>query len=97
MSDKDITRAVWLTDDVVTVPEGWGRPGNDEWKPANILIDMGTRIREIETRMAAQSEAIDKLVDALGQAGSFDPETLKREIREAIESVSVRLTTAEEN
>jgi hypothetical protein len=49
-------------------------------------------LRRMEQRLAAQDAVMAKLVDALGQGGSFDPETLKAEIRQAIESVSVQLS-----
>ena len=93
MTAEDITRAVWLKDHIVGVPEGWGAPGNTEWKPASILIDIGKRTRALEAEMHAQRVTIDKLADAVGKAGQFDPEVLKAEIREAIESITVRLDT----
>ena len=95
MTAEDITRAVWLKDHIVGVPEGWGATGNTEWKPASILIDIGKRTRALEAELKAQRATIDKLADAVGTAGQFDPEVLKREIREAIESITVRLDTTE--
>lgn len=59
---------------------GWSR----------IAADNSLRIM---AKLDAQAVTIDKLVDAVGSAGSFDPEELKQEIREAIESVRVQLVT----
>lgn len=47
-------------------------------------------------RLEAQSATIDKLVDAVAAGPGVDVEALKAEIREAIESVSVRLDVEDE-
>ncbi len=91
MSSKDICTAVWDTDGVVGVPEGWGTAGNTEWKPASILIDLGKRVRGLEAGIKAQAVTIDKLVDAVAAGPVADVNALKAEIRAAIESVTVRL------
>nr|WP_234311409.1 N-acetylmuramoyl-L-alanine amidase [Streptomyces alboflavus] len=91
MSNADICKAVWTTDGVVGVPDGWGAPGNTEWKPASILIDMGKRLRTVEAQQAAQAATIDKLVDAVAAGPAADLDALKAEIRAAIESVVIRI------
>jgi hypothetical protein len=91
MSKADICKAVWETDGVVGVPDGWGSKGNTEWKPASILIDLGKRVRSLEATTAAQAATIDKLADALASGAGADLDALKAEIRAAIESVTVRL------
>lgn len=91
MTKADICAAVWDTDGVVKVPEGWGTPDNPEWKASSILIDLGKRIRALEATLAAQTATIEKLVDAVSVGTDADIEELKTQIREAIESVTVRL------
>lgn len=50
----------------------------------------------MEAKLDAQAATIDKLVDAVAAGPGVDVEALKAEIREAIESVSVRLDVKEE-
>ncbi|MGH3584786.1 MAG: peptidoglycan recognition protein family protein [Pseudonocardia sp.] len=57
----------------------------------NAVASMWRIVYRTEAEVKAQRKVIDKLADALGQAGSFDPEVLKREIRAAIESITVHL------
>lgn len=49
----------------------------------------------ILAQLRAQAATIDKLADAVGAAQGFDPESLKREIREAVESIKISLVTGE--
>lgn len=95
MSKADICAAVWETDGVVGVPEGWGAKGNTEWKPSSILIDLGKRVRGLEAGLTAQAATIDKLVDAIAAGPGADLDALKAEIRSAIESVTVRFDVQE--
>jgi hypothetical protein len=80
----------------------WGSADNPAWQAESILANTGARARNIEAKIdtllaqaAAQQATIDKLADALGQAGSFDPEQLKAEIREAIESIDITINVPE--
>jgi uncharacterized coiled-coil protein SlyX len=91
MSNADICKAVWETDGVVGVPEGWGAAGNAQWKPSSLLIDLGKRVRGLEAQLGAQAVTIDKLVDVVAAGPVADLDALKQEIRSAIESVTVRL------
>lgn len=50
---------------------------------------------QILAKLSAQQATIDKLVDAVAAGPGVDVEALKQEIREAIESVSVRLDVTE--
>lgn len=52
-------------------------------------------VNAILAQLRAQAATIDKLVDAVGAAQDFDPESLKREIREAVESIKISLVTGE--
>jgi uncharacterized coiled-coil protein SlyX len=96
MTNADICAAVWETDGVVGVPEGWGAAGNTEWKASSILIDLGKRVRGLEATAAAQAATIDKLVDAVAAGPGADLDALKAEIRAAIESVTIRIDTTPE-
>lgn len=60
---------------------------------AHIAADNSSKIL---AKLDAQAATIDKLADALGQADDIDVDALKDEIREAIESITVRLDTNEE-
>ncbi len=64
-------------------------PASHLW--AGALSETRTYGNAILAKLEAQQATIDKLADALGQAGSFDPADLKREIREAIESIEIKL------
>jgi hypothetical protein len=95
MTDKDIAKAVWLTDGVVGVPADWTKPTNREWMAASIVVDTGKRVRSIEKQMAAQNATITELVKTVGSlatgSATVDTEELVARIRQAIESVTVRL------
>lgn len=82
---------LWLTDGVVPVPEDWS-PGNAEWMPASILIDIGKRIRGLDAKLGAQQAAITELAKALAAHDErIDADALVQRIRDAIESTTVRL------
>lgn len=95
MSKADIAQAVWLTDGVTGVPEGWSSPGNDHWAPWSLQIDTGKRVRSIEQRLRAQQATIDNLVGAVAvlaaNVGDLDPAAIVTELRESIESLTFRL------
>lgn len=94
MSNADIVKAVWLTDGVVGVPEDWS-PGNTEWMPASILIDVAKRVRSLQGTVAAQGEAVKALAAALAAHDEhIDADALVARITAAIESVTVRLDVA---
>lgn len=46
----DQCHAVWMTDNVVPVPDAWD-PGNDYWAPASILIYCTNMLREIRDEL----------------------------------------------
>ncbi|ARX81508.1 N-acetylmuramoyl-L-alanine amidase [Streptomyces alboflavus] len=95
ISSKDICEAVWETDGVVGVPDGWGAPGNTEWKPASILIDMGKRLRTLQAQQSAQAATVNELVKTVATLaaglGDLDPAAIVAELRAAIESIEIRL------
>lgn len=90
---NEIVEAVAKKDGHFAVSEKMraGNPSNKEWKLESILQLLGDHAIETRAEIAALRVTVDKLADALGSAGSFDPESLKQEIRDAIESVTVRL------
>ncbi|NGO69347.1 glycoside hydrolase family 25 protein [Streptomyces boncukensis] len=90
-SREEIARAVLETDGIVDAP--WATNDNTTWQLKSVITHIGEQVHAARTQLAAQDATIDKLADAVGQVGSFDPEALKQEIREAIESVTVRLQT----
>lgn len=88
---KEDVKTLWLTDGVVGVPEDWS-PGNAEWMPASILVDIGKRVRALQGTVAAQGEAIKGLAAALAAHDEqIDADALVARIEAAIESVTVRL------
>lgn len=102
MDAKRVNAAVWDQDNMPAPPSASTYKTNKTWKASSYFKETYERIHEvkadltsIQAKLDAQAKTIDKLADALGTAGQFDPEALKREIREAIESVSVRLDTGE--
>jgi hypothetical protein len=94
MTPKDIATAAWLTDGVVGVPEDWS-PGNKEWMPASILIDIGKRTRGLEKQLTALTDANRKLVETVGQLagqmGDLDPAAIVAELSQALESIQLRI------
>jgi hypothetical protein len=96
---KDLCKAVWETDGVVGVPEGWGAAGNTEWKPASIMIDLGKRVRALQAEAVVQNATIAELTRTVAQlatnAVAVDVEELLARITRAIENVRVRLDVEE--
>lgn len=83
---KKVAKAVWahMADNVL---------GDD---PAKLTMERRSwgntaRLARVEKALKAQAATIDKLVDAISAGTGTDVEALKAEIREAIESVTVRL------
>lgn len=96
---KDLCRAVWETDGVVGVPEGWGAKGNTEWKPSSLLVDLGKRMRALQAEAVVQNATIAELTRTVAQlaanTAAVDVEELLGRIRQAIENVTVRLDVEE--
>ncbi|WP_432589928.1 glycoside hydrolase family 25 protein [Streptomyces sp. HD1123-B1] len=92
MTKQDIADAVLNTDGVFDIPASWrtANPSNAQWKLSAVIVHIGERIRGLQAQLDAQTVTIDRLVTAL-TAGPADLEALRREIREAIEGVTVRL------
>lgn len=90
-SKKEIAEAVLETDGIVDAP--WGTEQNPTWMLKSVITHSTKAILRTEAKVDAQNATINKLVDALATSGSFDPEVLKAEIRQAIESITVNLTT----
>ena len=93
MDAKQVNAAIWDMDSMPAPPSASTYKTNPTWKASSYLKETYERIHEVLAKLDAQAVTIDKLADALGSAGNFDPEALKREIRDAIESVTVRLDT----
>lgn len=85
--------------DDVSAPEVWkheipvpfGRPENPEWQARNILVDVAKRVRQLQAVVEGQNATIERLAEALAAAVPVDAEALVAEIRQAIESITVRL------
>lgn len=100
--DLPSVKDVWTTDGIIESPPNKQAEGNKYWTPASYLVwgyrqgsTTQQRVIALEKKIDAMTTTIDKLVDALG-AAQPDLEALKTSIREAIESVSVRLDVAEQ-
>ncbi|MDT0567929.1 N-acetylmuramoyl-L-alanine amidase [Streptomyces sp. DSM 3412] len=94
MSNADICKAVWKTDTVVGVPEAWTSAGNPEWQPASILIDIGKRVRALQTAEAGQSAAIAALAKLVGSGVDTAAvvAAVQAAIADAVVNVSVDVT-----
>lgn len=97
LSDREVYDLVWRHDGVMKSP--WGTKDNPTWMPESVIEQIGREVKRARADLAANSAVIDKLADAVGKAGNFDPKALKDEIRaavaEAVESVSFTPTVAE--
>lgn len=85
--------------DTVSAPEVWkheipvpfGTEANPEWQARNILVDVATRVRQLQAVTAVQAAAIERLTEALAAGTPVDAEAILAGIREAIEAITVRL------
>lgn len=97
MTKKDIADAVLNTDGVFGVPASWrtANPTNTEWKFSSVIVNIGDQVRALTGKVDAQSQTIDKLVDAVAKlsssVGDLDPAAVVAELRAAIESIDIRL------
>lgn len=91
MTPEQVYKAVWRTDGIMKAAWGAGTD-NETWMPESVLEQVGKDTMAIRAQLDAQAAVIDKLADAVGKAGQFDPAELKREIAEAIESVKATVT-----
>lgn len=86
--DVDVSASeVWRHE----IPVPFGRPENPEWQARNILVDVAKRVRQLQGVVEAQAVTIERLAEALATTSPADPETLLSGIREAIESITIRL------
>lgn len=95
--DMPEPKELW-TWDGIPVPSNFTeeyRKENPNWQARYALSDTWKYVRLIHERLAAQNATIDKLVDAVAAGPGVDVEALKQEIRDAIESVEVRLDVPE--
>ncbi|MBZ6250399.1 hypothetical protein KVH27_18685 [Streptomyces olivaceus] len=95
MTKQDIYDAVWRTDAVPAPATAADRATNRTWWAQSFLTDIGDKVRSMDARLTAQSAVIDKLVDAVAAGPGADLEALKAEIRDAIASIDIHLTTGE--
>ncbi|MGV9988595.1 hypothetical protein ACWDUY_32155, partial [Streptomyces olivaceus] len=95
ITKQDIYDAVWRTDAVPAPATAADRAKNPTWWAQSFLTDIGDKVRSMDARLTAQSAVIDKLVDAVAAGPGADLEALKREIRDAIASIDIHLTTGE--
>lgn len=86
MTPEQVYKAVWRKDGIMEAAWGAGTD-NPTWMPESVLEQVGKDTMAIRAQLDAQAAVIDKLADAVGKAGQFDPTQLKDEIRSAIESV----------
>lgn len=85
-----IALRVWNRDHFIPRPPD-GVEGNDYWAPKSYLRGTFVVVRRLEERLKAQDAVMAKLVDMVA-AGPVDAGDIKRQIREAIESIDVQLT-----
>ena len=95
ITKADIYAAVWETDKVAAPAGAADVKTNPTWQPQSYLKDTNTRVRALEKSLAALQETNTKLVDTVAVlaagVGDLDPAAIVTELRDAIESISVRL------
>lgn len=92
---QDIYDAVWVTDAVAAPADAPDVKTNPNWQPQSYLKDTNKRVRGLEKQLAALTAANSKLVDTVARLAAaqadLDPAAIVTELRDAIESLTVRL------
>lgn len=98
---KDDVLAIWNTDGAVPAPRNASTyKENPTWKAASHLVEINERVRDLQKAAAANQAAISELSRAVAQLASdrgqaVDVDALVSRIRQAIESVTIRLDVQE--
>jgi hypothetical protein len=91
----DIYNAVWVNDKVGAPADAPDVKTNPTWQAQSYLKDTNARVRGLQKTVTAQQATIDKLVGAVAtlaaNVGDIDPAAIVTELRDAIESLTVRL------
>lgn len=95
MTKADIYDAVWATDKVTAPKDAADAAANKTWQAQSYLKDTNERVRSLQTTVTTQQATIVKLVDTVAVlaagVGDLDPAAIVTELRDAIESLTVRL------
>ena len=87
--------AVWEADKVAAPADAPDFSTNKSWQAQSYLKDTNARVRKLEKLLTAQSAANTKLVETVAvlaaNVGDLDPAAIVTELRDAIESLTVRL------
>lgn len=86
---------VWTKDNLKPLAAPTAGAENTHWAGGTYQRNTYLAVKKVEAQLAAQQATINKLVDAVAAGPGADLEALKREIREAIEGVTVRLAVEE--
>lgn len=96
---QDVYDAVWKTDAVAAPADAPDARTNKTWQAQSYLKDTNARVRSLEKRLTALQATNSTLVDAVAvlasNVGDLDPAAIVTELRDAIESISVRLEVAD--
>jgi hypothetical protein len=92
---EKIAERVWTKDNLKPLAAPTEGSENTHWAGGTYQRNTYLVTKRIEAQLAAQQVTINKLVDAVAAGPGADLEALKREIREAIEGVTVRLAVEE--
>jgi hypothetical protein len=96
---QDVHDAVWKIDDIAAPSDAPDIATNKTWQPQSYLKDTNSRVRALQKQATAQQATIDKLVDAVAVlaagVGDLDPAAIVTELRDAIESLTVRLEVSD--
>lgn len=95
---QDVYEAVWETDGVAAPADAPDATTNATWQAQSYLKDTNARVRKLEKLLAAQAATNTKLVETVAvlaaNVGDIDPAAIVTELRDAIESLSIRLDVA---
>lgn len=99
ITKTDIYKAVWETDSVAAPTDAPDAATNKTWQAQSYLKDTNKRVRALEKKATAQQATIDKLVDTVAVlaagVGDLDPAAIVTELRDAIESLTIRLEVSD--
>lgn len=92
---QDIYDAVWETDGVAAPADAPDAKTNPTWQAQSFLKDTNARVRAMEKKLTALQATNATLVDTVAVlaagVGDIDPAAIVTELRDAIESMTLRL------
>lgn len=95
---QDIYDAVWEVDAVAAPADAPDVKTNPTWQPQSYLKDTNARVRSLEKRLTALQATNATLVDTVAVlaagVGDIDAAAIVTELRDAIESMTLRLDVA---